>query len=133
MTGVMTNSEAVTRNLRVQVKARFIPERSKPDERLWFFTYAIRITNEGDEPVQLVSRHWVITDSMGKVEEVRGPGVVGQQPHLEPGESFEYTSACPLRTSFGTMQGTYQMITAGGVRFDARIAPFALGEPYSIN
>ena len=129
----MTSSEAVTRGLRVQVTARFVPERSKIEERLWFFAYTIRVTNEGAEPVQLVSRHWIITDSNGKVEEVRGPGVVGQQPLLDPGESFEYTSACPLRTSFGTMQGTYQMVTAAGERFDARIAPFALGEPYSIN
>ena len=129
----MTTSEAVTRGVRVFVTARFVPDRSRLDERLWFFAYTIRITNEGDEPVQLISRHWFITDSTGKVEEVRGPGVVGHQPRLERGESFEYTSACPLRTPFGTMQGTYEMRTDEGATFDAVIAPFALGEPWSIN
>jgi ApaG protein len=102
-------------------------------EGQWFFAYTIRITNEGDDTAQLVSRHWVITDAAGAVEEVRGPGVVGHQPVLRPGESFEYTSACPLTTSFGTMKGTYQMVTKGGVTFDAEIAPFELTEPYAIN
>lgn len=95
--------------------------------------YKVRITNIGTEGVQLVSRHWIITDANGHVEEVRGPGVVGYQPTLEPGESFEYTSGCPLKTPFGSMHGTYQMVTRGGDHFDAEIAPFALSEPHSIN
>lgn len=129
----MTSSEAVTRNVRVQVESRYVPERSNPAERQWFFVYRVKITNEGRHTVQLVSRHWIITDSSGRVQEVRGPGVVGQQPVLRPAESFEYTSACPLRTSFGSMHGAYQMVQVGGESFDVEIAPFALGEPHSIN
>jgi ApaG protein len=129
----MTQSEALTRGIRVQVESRYVPERSKPAEGEWFFTYRVRIGNEGTVTVQLLSRHWIITDSEGRVEEVKGPGVVGQQPILSPGESFEYTSFCPLPTAFGTMHGTYQMVVEGGERFDAEIAPFALGEPFSIN
>jgi ApaG protein len=129
----MPASEAVTRGVRVQVDSFYVPERSEPADDRWFFAYRIKITNEGERTVQLLSRHWIITDGTGKVEEVRGPGVVGHQPRLPPGESFEYTSACPLPTSFGTMHGTYLMVTDSGERFDAEIAPFALGEPYSIN
>jgi ApaG protein len=125
----LERSEAVTRGIRVEVQSVFVPERSDPDDAQWFFAYRVRITNEGAEPAQLVSRHWVIMDGHGRVEEVRGPGVVGEQPMLGPGEAFEYTSACPLRTSNGTMHGTYQMVTPDGERFDAEIAPFALGEP----
>ncbi|HLT40767.1 MAG TPA: Co2+/Mg2+ efflux protein ApaG [Enhygromyxa sp.] len=119
-------SEAVTRNIRVSVQARYIEQRSQPDEGLWFFAYTVQLENLGDETVQLLSRHWVITDGEGRVEEVRGPGVVGEQPVLEPGDVFHYTSACPLSTPFGTMHGSYQMITADGDRFDAVIAPFLL-------
>jgi ApaG protein len=126
-------SEAVTRGVRVRVECRFVPERSRPLQGYWFFAYTIQIANEGPETVQLISRHWIITDSRGKLQEVRGPGVVGQQPRLEPGTSFEYTSFCPLETSFGTMHGTYRMETDAGEPFDAEIAPFALGEPHSIN
>ena len=89
--------------------------------------------NEGAEPAQLRTRHWVITDGNGKVEEVRGPGVVGQQPYLKPGEEFEYTSGCVLQTSRGEMRGTYQMHRPDGSGFDATIAPFALALPYSLN
>ena len=97
------------------------------------FAYTVRISNEGSEPAQLLTRHWIITDGTGKVEEVRGPGVVGKQPTLAPGESFTYTSGCPLETPFGVMQGTYQMVTSGGDHFDARIAPFTLSEPYTVH
>lgn len=117
----------------MEVESAFVPERSDPARKRWFFSYTIHITNEGRETAQLVSRHWIITDGDGDAEEVRGPGVVGKQPVLAPGESFEYTSACPLGTNFGTMHGTYQMITEGGERFDVEIAPFALAEPYAIN
>tara|TARA_B100000745_G_scaffold192882_1_gene126894 strand:- start:172 stop:588 length:417 start_codon:yes stop_codon:yes gene_type:complete len=126
-------SEAVTRGVRVSVKARFSQARSEPLRNLWFFLYTIEITNESSDTVQLISRHWTITDADKIVEEIRGLGVIGQQPTLNPGESFEYTSGCPLKTPFGTMHGTYQMVTTGGDRFDANVAPFTLSEPYTIH
>lgn len=126
-------SEAITRGVRVFVQAEYAPERSRPAQHEWFFLYTVKISNEGPEPVQLVTRHWVITDGTGRVEEVRGPGVVGQQPTLKPGESFEYTSGCSLSTRFGVMEGTYQMVSENGDLFDARIAPFALSEPYTVH
>jgi ApaG protein len=126
-------SDATTRGVRVRVSSLYIPERSSPPENEYFFAYRVRISNEGQETVQLVSRHWVITDSVGRVEEVKGPGVVGEQPVLGPGESFEYTSYCPLKTPIGSMHGTYQMVTANGQRFDAEIAPFSLAVPTALN
>jgi ApaG protein len=129
----MFTSEAVTRGVRVRVQSEFNPDRSDPSRGQWFFLYTIKIANEGTETVQLLTRHWIITDSEGKVEEVRGPGVVGKQPILKPGESFEYTSGCPLATAFGMMEGTYQMVTTDGERFDAKIAPFTLSEPYTVH
>ncbi|MBM4356849.1 MAG: Co2+/Mg2+ efflux protein ApaG [Deltaproteobacteria bacterium] len=126
-------SEACTRGVLVKVESRYLPERSAPARGGWFFAYTVTITNQGQESVQLISRHWVITDAHGRTEQVRGPGVVGEQPRLEPGESFEYTSGCPLRTSFGTMRGTYQMVTTDGDAFDAEIAPFSLATPESLN
>lgn len=125
----VSRSEAVTRNIRVNVEAQYDPNRSNPDASQWFFLYTVLITNEGRERVQLISRHWIITDGMGEVQEVRGAGVVGQQPLLEPGESFKYTSGCPLTTPFGAMHGTYQMIDQQGGQFDIEIAPFTLAEP----
>jgi ApaG protein len=125
----VSSSEAVTRGIRVHVQSRFLPERSSPEARQWLYLYTVRIANHGDQTVQLLSRHWVITDASGRIEEVRGPGVVGEQPVLEPGEGFEYTSACPLTTSFGVMHGSYEMVTPAGERFEVEIAPFALGEP----
>ena len=129
----MFTSEAVTREIRVHVESQFDPSRSRRDRNQWFFLYTITITNEGNETVQLITRHWIITDGEGRVEEVRGPGVVGEQPVLAPGESFTYSSGCPLTTSVGTMHGTYQMITSGGEQFDAQIAPFTLSEPFTIH
>jgi ApaG protein len=128
-----STSEAVTNSVRVEVESRFAAEHSQPFENQWYFYYTIRITNEGDQTVQLLSRHWIITDATGSVQEVRGPGVVGEQPVLSPGESFQYTSGCPLRTATGVMRGTYQMITDDGERFDVEIAPFALHEPYTVH
>jgi ApaG protein len=128
-----SSSEAVTNNVRVEVESKYAPDQSQPFEDHWFFLYTVRITNEGDDTVQLLSRHWIITDSSGHIEEVRGPGVVGEQPVLAPGESFQYTSGCPLRTSAGVMKGTYQMVTEGGDHFDVEIAPFALREPYTVH
>lgn len=127
------SSEAVTRGIRVAVDCEHDPSRSRPQEGEWFFVYTITITNEGDETVQLLSRHWIITDAGGKVEEVRGPGVVGEQPVLAPGESFEYSSGCPLPTSFGQMHGTYQLLSETGKRFEVEIAPFTLSEPYTVH
>jgi ApaG protein len=126
-------SEAVTRGVRVRVHVEYSPEHSAPQQSRWFFLYTISIANEGDDTVQLVNRHWVITDATGHVEEVKGPGVVGQQPVLEPGETFEYTSGCPLTVPFGTMQGTYEMVTASGDRFEATVAPFNLRGPYTVH
>ena len=125
----MSTSEAVTRGIRVQVQAEYSPAHSHPPQNRWFFLYTVNIANEGEETVQLVTRHWIITDATGHVEEVHGPGVVGEQPMLEPGQEFEYTSGCPLTTPFGSMRGTYQMVTADGSRFDAEIAEFSLRRP----
>ena len=126
-------SEAVTRGIRVTVEPVFDAGRSDTQSESWVYLYTVTILNEGDEVVQLMDRHWVITDENGQVEEVRGPGVVGEQPVLQPGEGFEYTSACPLPTSFGTMHGTYQMVTEEGERFEAEIAPFSLNLPFAVN
>jgi ApaG protein len=128
-----STSQAVTNNVRVEVESEYAPDRSRPFESEWFFLYTVRISNEGSNTVQLVSRHWIITDAAGQVNEVNGPGVVNEQPVLRPGESFKYTSGCPLRTSSGVMRGTYQMISEGGDHFDVEIAPFALHEPYTIH
>jgi ApaG protein len=131
--GSMFISEALTRGVRVVVQSEYAPERSEPAKSQWFFLYTVSISNEGPDTVQLLTRHWLITDGTGHVEEVRGPGVVGKQPTLKPGESFEYTSGCPLATPFGVMEGTYQMVTQSGDRFDAKIAPFTLSEPYTVH
>ncbi len=129
----MNTSEAKTRGVRVEVESRYIREKSDPLQQRWFFAYDIRISNDGDNTVQLLNRHWIITDANGHIEEVKGPGVVGNQPVLAPGESFEYTSFCPLTTPFGTMEGSYEMVAEGGVTFRAEIAQFALSEPMTVN
>ena len=129
----MFTSEAITRGVRVVVRSEYAPERSQPSRNQWFFLYTVTISNEGAERVQLLTRHWIITDGAGQVDEVRGPGVVGKQPTLAPGESFEYTSGCPLTTPFGIMEGSYQMVTERGEAFDAKIAPFTLSEPYTVH
>jgi ApaG protein len=126
-------SEAITRGVAVTVRTFYVAERSDPTQDYYFFAYRVRITNVGDEAVQLVSRHWIITDGENEVEEVKGPGVIGETPHLEPSQSFEYTSACPLRTPVGTMHGTYQMVLSSGEGFDAEIAPFTLAAPNALN
>jgi ApaG protein len=128
-----STSEAVTNNVRVEVESQYALEHSQPFQNQWFFHYTVRITNEGDDTVQLLSRHWIITNAAGHTDEVRGSGVVGEQPVLHPGESFQYTSGCPLKTPSGVMRGTYQMVTADGDHFDVEIAPFALHEPYTIH
>ena len=129
----MFTSETTTRGIRVRVESSYSPERSSPENHQWFFLYTVEIANLGTETAQLITRHWIITDGDGEVQEVRGPGVVGKQPVIAPGQSFSYTSGCPLGTPFGTMHGTYQMVASGGGRFDAAIAPFSLGEPHVVN
>jgi ApaG protein len=120
---------ATTRGVRVVVAPRFLPEESKPDQGRFFWAYVVRIENVGEETVRLVSRHWVITDARNRTEEVRGPGVVGETPVLTPGESFEYTSGCPLETASGAMHGSYGMVTEAGETFDAVIPAFSLHLP----
>src|ERR1700704_434963 len=126
-------SEAVTNDIRVEVLSRYSAENSQPSQGAWIFQYTVRITNQGTETVQLISRHWIITDAMEHIDEVKGPGVVGEQPVLAPGESFKYSSWCPLKTPTGRMHGTYQMVRAGGGQFDIEIAPFALKAPYTVH
>jgi ApaG protein len=127
-----TTSEAVTSDLRVEVLSRYSTENSRPFQDEWVFQYTVRITNEGRETVQLVSRYWIITDGLEHTEEVKGPGVVGEQPVLAPGESFKYSSWCPLKTPTGVMCGAYQMVRADGSQFDIEIAPFALKARYTV-
>ena len=129
----VTHSEAITDGVRVHVEARYSAEHSDPRRSEWFFLYTIRVSNEGSETCQLLSRHWIIKNGAGKVEEVRGPGVIGEQPVLEPGDAFEYTSGCPLDTPFGSMEGTYQMVREDGRSFDAAIERFDLKEPRALH
>src|SRR5215510_7997471 len=117
-------STATTQGIKVTVSTAYVAAQSSPAAHRYFFAYTVRISNEGSETAQLKSRHWIITDGRGKVEEVRGPGVVGQQPVLRPGEHFEYTSGCVLETPRGSMRGTYQMHLPDGRMFDADIAQF---------
>ena len=115
------------------MESQFDPTRSLPSETHWFFLYTVTITNESSDTVQLRTRHWIITDGDGRVEEVKGEGVVGEQPVLEPGASFEYTSGCPLATNHGTMHGSYQMMAEDGQVFDAKITTFTLMESHTVH
>jgi ApaG protein len=115
--------------IRVDVQTSYVPEQSDPGSQRYVFSYTITILNEGSEPARLLRRHWLITDANGKVQEVRGDGVVGEQPHLQPGQGFRYSSGAILETPVGTMQGSYQMETDKGAQFDAPIAPFRLAMP----
>jgi ApaG protein len=126
---VCRGSECVTAGIRIHVRPMYVQDQSDPSARQWLFSYRIRISNEGVVPVRLETRHWRIVDAVGHPEEVRGPGVVGQQPRLEPGQSFEYSSYCQLRTSWGTMEGAYQLRTDEGETFDANIGRFFLVGP----
>lgn len=121
--------ESVTRGIAVRVQPSFLEEQSDPDGRRWVWAYHIQIENHGDQTVQLVSRHWVITDAAGHVQVVDGPGVVGEQPTLRPGEVFVYASGCPLTTASGAMVGTYSMVSDTGERFDVAIPAFSLDVP----
>jgi ApaG protein len=126
-------SDTTTRGIRIQVRSEFLPERSSPRDAQFVFQYHVRIANVGSETAQLISREWTITNAEGEVEKVKGAGVVGEQPVLPPGGSFEYTSFSQLKTAVGSMQGCYQMVTAEGDRFDAVIAPFTLAVPNALN
>jgi ApaG protein len=113
--------------------AQYSDENSRPQQGQWVFQYTVRITNLGSETVQLISRHWIITDAADHSKEVKGPGVVGEQPVLKPGQSFQYSSWCPLETPMGMMHGAYQMVRANGGQFDIEIAPFALKARYTVH
>ena len=121
---------ATTEGISVQVQPQFLEDQSKPDEGYYVWAYTIRIENNGRQTVQLVNRNWKITDARGQVEEVHGPGVVGKQPVLQPGESFDYTSGCPLRTPSGFMVGTYEMRRENGETFLIEIPAFSLDSPF---
>jgi len=117
----------------VSVETAYLPDQSAPEDDRYVFAYTITIANTGVTPARLLTRHWIITDANGKVQEVRGDGVVGEQPHLSPGEAFRYTSGAVLETPLGTMQGSYQMQADDGREFDAPIAPFSLRVPHLVH
>ena len=119
--------------IKITVEPRYIPDRSNPVKSYYFFAYHVTITNKGTAPAQLISRYWHITDGHGNTEDVHGPGVVGEQPNLAPGEIFEYTSFCPLPTPLGTMEGSFQMVEENGRQYDAIINPFRLVAPQVLN
>jgi len=123
--------QATTESIRVRVEPQFLPERSDPDRNVYFWAYRIEIANEGRSPAQLLSRYWRIIDANGHMEEVRGPGVVGEQPVLEPGETFVYTSGVPLATTSGLMSGSYTMVDDTGRTFDVEVPAFSLDTPFS--
>ena len=120
---------ATTNHIRIEVEPTYVREQSDPGQGHFFFSYRVRIHNLGSVRVQLLSRHWIITDGFGKIEEVVGEGVIGQQPVLQPGEKFEYESFCPLATPTGSMQGTYTMVGSDGQKWDVQIPLFILAEP----
>lgn len=126
-------AESKKYEIAVEVTTQYLPEQSDPDAERYFFAYTITVTNSGSVAAQLISRHWIITDADGKKEEVRGLGVVGHQPLLKPGESFEYTSGCPLASPVGTMSGSYQMVAEDGTRFEAPIPEFMLAMPRTLH
>ena len=126
-------SDMNSKGVNVRVKSTYRPERSFPGENYYFFSYRVTVRNDGRETVQLLSRRWIITDADGNVQEVQGKGVVGEQPVLGPGESFEYTSFCPLKTAVGSMHGSYGMKTSSGEEFHVTIHPFTLAVPTAVN
>ena len=130
--GFNVMSVAVTRGIRVEVETVYLPDQSQPENDRHVFAYTITISNEGEERVQLKTRHWIITDARDETEEVKGEGVVGEKPILEPKGKFRYTSGCILKTPWGTMHGSYQMYCDDGSSFDAEIAPFLLATPFAV-
>lgn len=126
-------SDTKTRDLRITVRPEFVDAQSDMSAEQYLFAYHVTLSNEGAEKLQVISRHWIITDGNGEVEEVRGPGLVGETPILLAGESFEYSSACPLKTPIGTMEGSFQVICEDGSAYPARIDPFLLAKPGSLH
>ncbi len=126
---IASNMSSSANKIRVDVETAYVDEQSDPNEHRFVFSYTITIRNEGAVPARLLTRHWIITDANGKVQEARGDGVVGEQPHLKPGQGFRYTSGAVIETPVGAMQGTYEMIDDDGQRFDAPIQPFRLAMP----
>ena len=132
MNATASQYEKITRDISVSVRPFYLAEQSAPNEDRFVWAYRVNIENRGLETVQLLNRHWRITDKFGRLQEVRGPGVVGEQPVLRPGEAFEYTSGCPLAAPSGIMTGSYQMTTTGGERFDIDIPTFSLDSPHEM-
>jgi ApaG protein len=126
-------NEKASYTIDVQVETRFVPDQSKPGDNRYVFAYTVTLHNAGDVPARLIARHWVITDANGKVEEVRGEGVAGEQPWMRPGDDYEYTSGAVLETAVGIMQGSYQMLADDGTHFEAPIAPFTLSIPRTLH
>ena len=126
-------SQEETQGIRISVQPRYEEDESSPEHGRWLFSYQVTIENEGERAVRLLSRHWIIKDAFGRGEEVRGEGVVGQSPRIEPGGSFSYASWCPLPTDFGSMRGSYRLRRDDGSEFDAQIAPFPLAAPSVLN
>jgi len=129
----MQNLSDVRYQIEVSVQSDYLPEQSQPSDQHYVFTYTVVIENKGLQAARLLNRHWVIADANGKVQEVRGEGVVGKQPHLKPGESYRYTSGTVLETPVGSMHGSYEMLADDGTRFDADIRPFSLALPRSLH
>ncbi|MES3039331.1 MAG: Co2+/Mg2+ efflux protein ApaG [Bdellovibrionota bacterium] len=129
----MSTQKSLATEFEIVAKPTYVAAESKPDQQYHFFAYKMIIKNTGSVAAQLVSRHWIITDALGQVEEVRGPGVVGLQPKIQPGQTFEYESACPLTTSFGTMKGTYNMVSDEGENFVVDIPEFYLIAPQALH
>jgi ApaG protein len=125
--------QQILNHIDVQVETNYMDSQSQPEEKRFVFSYTVTIRNEGSAPARLLNRHWIITDANGKVQEVRGEGVVGEQPHLKPGETFRYTSGTVLDTPVGSMQGTYDMVDNLGNHFDAMIPAFSLARPGSLH
>jgi ApaG protein len=126
-------SVAITQGIRIEVKSRYAQEESSPQHGRWLFAYDVTISNQGEQTVRLLSRHWIIKDALGRSDEVQGAGVVGQSPRIEPGGSFTYSSWCPLPTDFGSMRGSYRFRRDDGSEFDAVIAAFTLATPAVLN
>jgi ApaG protein len=127
------SSEAITRGLKVRVQSRYVEDQSTPGDRHWVFAYLVTIINDGEIPTQLIARRWLITNADGNTQTVEGPGVIGEQPRLEPGESFSYTSGCPLDTSIGSMHGTFSMRDDDGASWEAEVGVFTLSTPFALN
>lgn len=129
----MAVQKQLSPRLDVSVTVSYVDKESRPESGYYFFAYRVRITNKGSTPAQLMSRHWIITDALGQVEEVRGAGVIGVQPRIMPGQHFEYESACPLNSPSGSMRGSYQMTTEEGENFDVEIPEFYLVSPCALH